>query len=74
MEQQELQALCEHYRGSVLVVRYSTTPHLVYLQDGATAQREPLVISEEASGCYLLMRVMKWEQTTENCDDGRIGK
>lgn len=52
--------LKKEYKGSIIVLRYSQTPYINCTIDLNKANFEPLIISEEVDGYYLLMRSMIW--------------
>lgn len=67
-EEDELEALSKYMKGSVLILRYSTTPIQRSVMLMKHCEHEPLVIAQELDGWSLLSRVLNFSYRSKKYD------
>ena len=58
MDKGEMKWLAEENKSSIIIIKYSFVPYKQCIIDRQNAKFEPLIISKEISGWYLLVRVL----------------
>ena len=67
-------ALGKKFEASVIVLRYNEAPLMKYLHKFDASKFEPLVISEEVDGYYVLMRCCRYDDREQYQSDNRLRK